>query len=330
MDISVIVPVYNVEKYLPKCLDSLCAQADCVKEIILVNDGSTDNSDSICRKYAEKDSRIRIIEQENRGLSATVRVGVNAASCEYIGFVDSDDYVEPDMYKLMSEKMLETGADVAICNHDTVDEKGVHSKPIEYMGHDKQFYVFVKNDGKFDCPIFPTLKKKDFIPAYRVTKLMKKESIVNNIAFEDRGVRHGEDVALVVPILFASQKIVYVRGGFYHYLQRSDSIVHTYNRGNLNDWRKISEILRQASKKYNYVIDDMDDVSLAWLLSLCLFKIRISSLSKKEKKEEYKFIGEDDEVKKLLAKVKIKTNFKHKVVFTLLKHRMYGLLALIY
>ena len=98
MDISVIVPVYNVEKYLPKCLDSLCAQADCVKEIILVNDGSTDNSDSICRKYAEKDSRIRIIEQENRGLSATVRVGVNAASCEYIGFVDSDDYVEPDMY----------------------------------------------------------------------------------------------------------------------------------------------------------------------------------------------------------------------------------------
>ena len=101
MEISVIVPVYNVEKFLPKCLDSLCAQAECVHEIILINDGSTDNSLNICRKYADKDARIRIIDQENKGLSATVRVGVKAATCEYIGFVDSDDYIEPDMFKIM-------------------------------------------------------------------------------------------------------------------------------------------------------------------------------------------------------------------------------------
>ena len=73
--ISVVIPVYNVEKYLAKCLDSVCAQADCVKEIILINDGSTDGSLDICKSYAQKDERIKIIEQENKGLSATVRVG---------------------------------------------------------------------------------------------------------------------------------------------------------------------------------------------------------------------------------------------------------------
>lgn len=330
MEISIIVPVYNVEKYLPKCLDSLCAQAECVKEIILINDGSMDNSLSICQKYANLEPRIRIIDQENKGLSAAVRVGVAAAACEYVGFVDSDDYVESDMYKIMSEKMIETGADIAICNHDIVNEKGEHSNPIEYMGCDKPQYVFIRKGGKFECPIFPTLKNKNFIPAYRVNKLMKKEAIVNNIAFEDKGVRHGEDVALTIPILFASQKIVYVRGAFYHYLQRSDSIVHTYNRGNLKDWHIILEVLKKAANKYNYEIDDFEDVSLAWLLSLCLFKIRISSLSKRNRREEYKFIGEDGEVRKLLGNVKIKTNFKHKIIFSLLKKRMYRLLSWIY
>lgn len=330
MEISVVVPVYNVERYLPKCLDSLCAQADCVKEIIIINDGSTDNSLRICEQYAAKDARIRIINQENKGLSATVRVGVKAATCEYIGFVDSDDYIEPDMYKVMSEKMEETGADVAICNHDTVNEKGAHSEPFEYLGCEKQQYVFVKKDGKFDCPIFPTLKNKNFIPAYRVNKLMKKEAIMNNIGFEDHGVRHGEDVALTIPILFASQKIIYVRGSFYHYFQRADSIAHTYNRGNLKDWHIIMDIFKQAAEKYDYSIDNFDDIALAWLLSLCLFKIRISSLSKKSKREEYRFIGEDETVKRLLANVKIKTNFKHKIVFKLLKRHQYGLLSFIY
>ncbi len=330
MEISVIVPVYNVEKFLPKCLDSLCAQAECVHEIILINDGSTDNSLNICRKYADKDARIRIIDQENKGLSATVRVGVKAATCEYIGFVDSDDYIEPDMFKIMCEKMAETGADIAICNHDIVSETGVHSCPIEYIECEGQCKVFVKNDGKFDCPIYPTLKNKDFIPAYRVNKLMKKDAIVNNIAFEDKGVRHGEDVALILPIVFASQKIVYVKGCFYHYLQRSDSIVHTYNRNNLKDWHIIMDILKQAAKKYNYKIDEIDNVSLAWLLSLCLYKIKISSLSKSRKKEEYKFIGDDAEVKRLLKVVPLKTNFKHRMVFTLLKLRLFGLLAIVY
>ncbi|MDE6401105.1 MAG: glycosyltransferase, partial [Clostridiales bacterium] len=132
--ISIVVPVYNVEKYLAKCLASLCAQDGCVKEIVLINDGSTDNSLSVCREYADKDGRIKIIDQENQGLSAAVRTGVRNAKCEYIGFVDSDDFVEEEMFKRMFEEMTEHNADVVWCEYDRIGENGRNlSKPL----HDK-------------------------------------------------------------------------------------------------------------------------------------------------------------------------------------------------
>lgn len=329
IDISIVVPVYNVEKFLPKCLDSLIVQDECVKEIILINDGSTDNSLQICQDYALKDKRIKIIIQENKGLSATVRVGVKAATCDYIGFVDSDDFVEPDMFKLMADKMEQSGADVVFCDYDTVAENG-KKLTTKNLYIDLKENVFAKENGTFSVQILPTLKDGRFIPGFRVNKLFKRDSIINNISFDNLGVIHGEDIALTVPIMFASEKIACVHKSLYHYFQRSTSIVHSYNRNNLRDWALIMDIIDRARREYNYKIEKFDDVSLALLLSLCLFKIRISTLSRKRKKDEYKFIGTDKQVRQLLSTVKIKTNFKHKIVFKLLKYRMYGLLSLIY
>lgn len=329
IDISIVVPVYNVERYLPKCLDSLIVQDECVKEIILINDGSTDNSLQICQEYALKDKRIKIIIQENKGLSATVRVGVKAATCDYVGFVDSDDFVEQDMFKLMADKMVESGADVVFCDYDTVAENG-KKLTTKNLYIDSKESVFAKESGAFPVQILPTLEDGRFIPGFRVNKLFKKNSIINNIAFADLGVRHGEDIALTVPVIFASEKIACVSKSLYHYLQRSSSIVHSYNRNNLRDWSLIIDIIDKARHEYSYKIEKFDDVSLALLLSLCLFKIRISTLSRKQKKKEYKFIGKDKQVRHLLSTVKIKTNFKHKIVFKLLKYKMYGLLSLIY
>ena len=97
--ISIIVPVYNVEKYLERCLDSILSQTFSDFELILVNDGSTDHSLEICRSYAEKDERILLIDQENRGLSAARNAGIAVAKGEYLGFVDSDDYIAQNMYE---------------------------------------------------------------------------------------------------------------------------------------------------------------------------------------------------------------------------------------
>lgn len=112
--ISVIVPVYNVELYLRKCIDSILAQTYRDLEILVVDDGSTDGSGKICDEY-KKDERVRVFHTENRGLSATRNLGLDKATGEWIGFVDSDDWIEPDMYEVLFRKAEETEADVVEC-----------------------------------------------------------------------------------------------------------------------------------------------------------------------------------------------------------------------
>ncbi len=113
--ISVIVPVYNVEPYLPGCLDSILSQTYRDLEILLIDDGSTDRGGTICDEYAAKDPRIRVFHTENRGLSAARNRGLDEAKGEYVGFVDSDDRIEPDMYEYLLEAAERTGADVVEC-----------------------------------------------------------------------------------------------------------------------------------------------------------------------------------------------------------------------
>lgn len=114
--VSIIVPVYNVAEYLEQCLDSVVNQTLQDVEIILVNDGSTDNSEEICRKYADRDSRVRLITQFNQGLAAARQTGLDAACGEYIGFVDSDDWLELDMYEKMYQAAHSHDADIVFCN----------------------------------------------------------------------------------------------------------------------------------------------------------------------------------------------------------------------
>ena len=113
--ISVIIPVYNVEKYLRRCLDSVIAQTYQNLEIICVDDGSVDESGKICDQYAVRDARIKVIHQENQGLSAARNKGLDAAEGEYIAFVDSDDYILEDMYKKMLDKLLNYNVDLCVC-----------------------------------------------------------------------------------------------------------------------------------------------------------------------------------------------------------------------
>ena len=115
--ISVIVPIYNMEPLLPRCLDSLAAQTLRDLEIICVDDGSTDGSGGIVRKYASGDSRFRLITQENSGRAEARNAGIRAAAAPYLGFADPDDYVEPDMYERLYRLAEETGADMVQCSY---------------------------------------------------------------------------------------------------------------------------------------------------------------------------------------------------------------------
>ena len=115
--ISVIVPVYNVEQYLERCVDSIINQTYKNLEIILVNDGSTDNSGKLCDELAKRDDRIRVIHKGNGGLSDARNAGIEEAESDLIGFIDSDDYIDEDMYELLIDNLRETNADLSMCGH---------------------------------------------------------------------------------------------------------------------------------------------------------------------------------------------------------------------
>ena len=122
--ISVIIPLYKVEKYIRGCIDSVISQTYRNLEIILVDDGSPDACGKICDEYAEKDSRIKVVHRKNGGLSAARNTGINFATGKYIAFVDGDDHIHPDMYSQLHFSILQSGADIAICNFLYVDESG--------------------------------------------------------------------------------------------------------------------------------------------------------------------------------------------------------------
>ena len=122
-ELSIIVPVYNVEKYISQCIDSILNQTFQDFEVILVDDGSPDRSGQICDEYAENDSRIKVIHQKNAGLSAARNTGLKNANGEYVAFVDSDDYISPNMYELLVTNIKSCGADMVKCGyHEFIDE----------------------------------------------------------------------------------------------------------------------------------------------------------------------------------------------------------------
>ena len=207
--VSVIVPIYNVEKYLPKCLDSLINQTLDDIEIILVNDGSTDNSGNIAKEYKAKyNDKFIYLEKENGGLSDARNFGIPYAKGEYIAFLDSDDYIEEDAYEKMYEKVKKEDADYIECDFIwEYPNKQIIDKRIEYID------------------------KKDMVAKVRVVawnKLIKRELIIkNNITFP-KGLRY-EDIEFTYKLIPFLQKVSYIDKPFVHYVQRNNSIANVQN-----------------------------------------------------------------------------------------------------
>ena len=125
--ISVIVPVYKVEKYLERCVKSMCAQTYQNLEIVLVDDGSPDQCGEMCDMFAKQDSRIRVVHKENGGLSDARNAGLDVMTGDYVGFVDSDDWIEPDMYQVLYERLIKEKAEISCCGMKRCTDLGVHS-----------------------------------------------------------------------------------------------------------------------------------------------------------------------------------------------------------
>lgn len=207
--ISIIVPVYNTEQYLDKCVDSIVNQTYTNLEIILIDDGSPDNCGAICDEYAKKDSRIKVIHKSNGGLSSARNAGLDVANGNYITFVDSDDMVESQMYEKMMENIQLTHVDICMCGCKIVNEQG------DLLLEDN-FKNKVYNIDEIIKDIILPLKTASW------NKLFSKE-IIGFVRFPE-GKIHGEDLIFILKCLTSKTTISTINGAYYRYIKHPSSI----------------------------------------------------------------------------------------------------------
>ncbi len=212
--ISVIVPIYKVEKYLDRCVNSLINQSYKELEIILVDDGSPDNCPLMCDEWKERDNRIKVIHKENGGLSDARNAGLEIASGEYIGFVDSDDFVTPDMYELLMKSCLENDSDIAVCGVRMVWENG----------HSQETWTNSENCILNNHEAMQALLEENILKQPVWNRLYRRKSI-EGILFP-KGKYH-EDVYWSYQVIAKANKVSVIDIPCYYYLQRENSIMGT-------------------------------------------------------------------------------------------------------
>lgn len=239
--ISIIIPVYKVEKYLEKCIQSVINQTYENLQIILVDDGSPDNCGKICDEYAKKDHRIEVIHKSNGGLSDARNKGLEIAKGEYIGFVDSDDYIESDMYEVLYNLLKQYNSDVSICNFYTVSQGKIAIKNVDNG---------IKEYNRIE--ILKEILLDNNIQSYAWNKLYKKE-LFDEIKYPI-GKKY-EDIGTTFYLLEKCNKVVVTGKPEYYYIKRQDSIVNNVTESTITDY---IELIMQ---RYDYIEENVKELS---------------------------------------------------------------------
>ena len=259
--VSIIVPIYAVEKYLPKCIESLMNQTYRDIQIILVDDGSPDGCGAICDTYAAKDSRIQVIHQQNSGVSAARNAGLLRAKGEYIGFVDPDDWVAPEMYESMFQAIQREKVDLAICGYDYYYEDGCIDEKRRYK---------VQKDEKITQKEV-MYRFSDMPPSIRhgVCNKLFKKNLLHNMKFKV-GLHSSEDVLFLNEYVGKIKSAVVVHQPYYKNLVRQGSATH----GGLSV-ASLAESFAAHEKMYTdtvKVYPDLKNHSLAFFMDICTLK----------------------------------------------------------
>ena len=255
--ISIIVPVYKVEMYIHKCIDSVLAQTFTDFELILVDDGSPDNCGRICDEYAKKDSRIVVIHKENGGQSSARNVGLDIAKGDYVGFVDSDDWIEPDMYEILYNVCTEHDCDIANCSStiyfkDRTIVNGGHPLTI----HDRQEAMKTMLEGKlYDECLWTKLIKRNLLEDIRIP---------NGIMYED--------TAFTYKFMHRAKRVGCIGVAKYNYIKRDDSTMDRAIKNISIDAPLIYE------EMYTFINDnypDLSDIVALKLANRCMIVLNL-------------------------------------------------------
>lgn len=303
--ISVIVPVYNVEKYLAKCIESIINQTYKDLEIICVNDGSTDNSLQILESYAKNDDRIKIVNRENGGLSAARNSGLDVAAGEYCYFVDSDDWIELDTIEKLIHIITSYNVDVVV--HSALNIAEDESCVITAKNNNQWFEKRSKHDGVYDVPL--EINRK--IPAVAWNKLYKMEIIKQyNCRFHEGLVN--EDELFIWTYMIHCKNYYYLNEKLYNYFRRSDSIMGLRNNSpKVLDILKIEELIYKTVSKHKNIEEYQDYLTQNYIDVVRLLFRRMPRKYRKDAIKRiniyYKTINRDKRILKLYRKYKYKT-----------------------
>lgn len=306
--ITVIVPVYKAEAYLEKCVNSIKNQTYKNLEIILVDDGSPDNCGAMCDRYALEDSRIRVFHKENGGQSSARNLGLDNATGEYIGFVDSDDWIEPNMYEHLYELIFKNNAQIAVCGLqcDYIDGKIVYFNQ-QYPAH-KNIQIFSKIDALRELTISRKITNSPC------------DKLFSRYIFENIRMREGtvyEDFEIMPSCIEKAEVIVYDPIPLYHYIMTQNSTT----RGTISSKRfSEAEISRNIIEHYKSNYPELYNYVLARHIEICLniiyessnfdeFKKNredlINELRNKKFKKAFKLLNKKNKIKYLLFSINV-------------------------
>ena len=294
--ISIIVPVYNSEQFLHKCVDSILSQTERSLELILVNDGSKDTSGTICDEYAKRDHRVKVIHQKNTGVSVARNQGIAIALGEYIGFVDSDDWIELDMFERLLQEAETTGSDIVMCDATTVYDDGR-----------TQVDTITQLSGN------RILGKSDFTPSLL---LEMAGSVWRCIYKNDRYIDKPRKYPLVFPLdvkfsedrifnLYAfgqANKVCYLKENYYNRFMYAKSAVHRFHQDYFEACKKAAKGIEQAIACAYGNDEELQKAYLGKFIggaigAVCNYYYKTSVLSAKERKNKVRSLCNDRQLR---------------------------------
>lgn len=249
--VSIIVPVYNTEEYLSRCIESIRKQRYPKVEIILVDDGSTDKSGEICNDYAIKDKRIYVIHQSNQGIIAAKKAALKECHGEFIMFVDSDDWIEEELLEVMVAQMIENGCSL-VCSNVFMDKSdGTIEKRNEIPSG-----VYETNKICRDLFYYKDTQQYGVLP-YSVAKLFLRSMLQDVMEKIGSDIRYAEDKAIVFGCIYQNIKVCFMDAIYYHYCIRSDSACHVENPDflvELTTFYKYARSLFESHREHDFLL----------------------------------------------------------------------------
>lgn len=330
--ISIIIPAYNCEKYIERCVKSILGQTYQNLEVIVINDGSKDNTIQVLNKLKSEDNRIIIIDKENTGVSDTRNLGLEKASGDYIGFVDSDDYIENDMYEKMINSIYENNSDISICAY--YDENNGNKTEKLFPWNDEIRVFKEKNitDELLPHYIYKLKNERDSIYG-TVWRMLIKSEIAKRNRFE-KEIAIAEDLIYVIDCLSLANNVVTLNYCLYNYIRYENSSMGKYKTNLFHTNELVHKALIDRLNKVGFFKNN----KLRYQLNRCyMYTSSISNIVKnnnknffekrKEIKELLKIFNKDDYIN---ISIFSELDVSRKIIYVIMRMRLYTLITILF